>query len=112
MLSVGVSLHRASLEEANGASPWHWAALATIHEFIHTGDFIGYNSCAPWLTSGGIKGIKAAGYGESDINKDGFEEWTVERANNEYAATFGVRSPYDPRHDPAKHNKPLSCLLD
>ena len=107
-----MSLHRAALENANGASPWHWAALATIHEFIHAGDHIGYNSCAPWLTSGGVGGIKAAGYGESDVNKGGFEKWTVERANDEYMATFGVLSPYDPNYDPAKHNKPLSCLLD
>ena len=94
------------------ASPWHWAALTTIHEFTHVGDFIGYDSCAPWLTSGGIRDILAAGYFERDINKGGFERWTVERANNEYEATFGVKSPYDPDYVSAKHNKPLPCLLD
>lgn len=50
----GVTLHRAALEGANGASPWQWAALTTIHEFIHAGDFPGYDSCAPWLTVDGI----------------------------------------------------------
>lgn len=110
--SVSVSLHEASLENVNGASPWHWAALTAIHEFIHAADFIGYDSCSPWLTSGGINDIKAAGYNERDINEAGFEAWTVERANEEYLATFGVRSPYDPRYRASQHNKPLSCLLD
>ena len=112
--SVAVRLHRAALEKSGDAesSAWHWPALATIHEFVHTGDFIGYNSCVPWFTSGGIRDIKAAGYTESDLNRDGFEKWTVERSDDEYLSTFGVRSPYDPFYIAAAHNKPLPCLFD
>ncbi|MCY3839774.1 MAG: hypothetical protein OXH09_14155 [Gammaproteobacteria bacterium] len=113
--SVAVKLHRASLEKSSDGSEssvWHWAALAAIHEFVHTGDFIGYNSCAPWQTLQGVRDIKRAGYTESDINKDGFEKWTVKRSDEEYLDTFGVRSPYDPLHSAAAHNKPLPCLFD
>ncbi|MDE0442825.1 MAG: hypothetical protein OXL38_11960 [Gammaproteobacteria bacterium] len=111
--SVAVRLHRAALETSGDAesSVWHWAPLAAIHEFIHAGDFIGYDSCAPWYTSGGVRDIKRAGYTESDINENGFEKWTVERADQEYEATFGVLSPYDPFHNATADNKPLPCLF-
>ncbi|MDE0421569.1 MAG: hypothetical protein OXK76_11885 [Gammaproteobacteria bacterium] len=113
--SVAVRLHRASLEKSSDGSEssvWHWAALAAIHEFVHTGDFIGYNSCAPWYTLQGVRDIKRAEYTESDINKEGFEKWTVERSDDEYEATFRVLSPYDPFYNAAADNKPLPCLFD
>ena len=107
--SVAVRLHRASLEKSSDGSEssvWHWAALAAIHEFVHTGDFIGYNSCAPWYTLQGVRDIKRAGYTERDINKEGFEKWTVKRSDEEYLDTFGVLSPYDPDHVAATDNNP------
>ncbi|MCY3839776.1 MAG: hypothetical protein OXH09_14165 [Gammaproteobacteria bacterium] len=113
--SVAVRLHRASLEKSSDGSEssvWHWAALAAIHEFVHTGDFIGYDSCAPWYTLAGVRDIKRAGYTVRDINKEGFEKWTVERSDDEYEAAFGVLSPYDPFHNATADNKPLPCLFD
>jgi len=112
--SVAVKLHRASLEKSSDGSEssvWHWTALAAIHEFVHTGDFIGYDSCAPWYTLQGVRDIKRAGYTESDINKEGFEKWTVKRSDGEYLNTFGVRSPYDSRHVGSVDNKALPCLF-
>ena len=47
---------------------WHWAAIATIHEFIHVGDYIRYGSCAPWRTPGGAADVDTAGF---DATADG-----------------------------------------
>lgn len=110
--SLYVKLNRASLEKSSDgrySSVWHWATTAVIHEFTHVRDFVEYDRCTPWYTSKGFRAVTTAGY-SSDV--PGFEEWTVERTDEEYFNTFGVRSPYDDRHVAAVHNKPLPCLFD
>ena len=110
--SLYVKLNRASLEKSSDgrySSVWHWATTAVIHEFTHVRDFVEYDRCTPWYTSKGFRAVTAAGY-SSDV--PGFEEWTVERTDEEYRTTFGVRSPYDPEYRSRDHNKPLPCLFD
>ena len=55
--------------------------------------------------------MRAAGYNERDFNQAGHEKWTRARSHREYAATFGVRAPEDPKHLVARDNKPLACLF-
>ena len=109
--SLAVRLHRAALEKSGGStsSVWHWVPVAVIHEFTHVRDFIAYDSCNPWYTLEGFRAVTGAGYSSDE---SGFEKWTVERTDDEYEATFGVLSPYDPEYRASEHNKPLPCLFD
>ena len=94
---------------AGGSMAWHWAAISTIHEFVHVSDYVRYNSCAPWLTRQGKADLEKAEY---EATQQGMHSWVYQRAHIEFYNTFGVMAPSDPDYRAADHNKPLSCLFD